>query len=75
MVYINMYIQVESYLYETIYLPVITLSMPADNFVVCQNSILQTVWTQMKINRMSVLIWIQTVWHSDGGPGWFICKT
>ena len=25
-------------------------------------------------NRMSILIWIQTVWHTDGGPGWFIFK-
>ena len=29
----------------------------------------------MKTNIMSVLICIQTVWHSDGGPGWFIFKT
>ena len=29
----------------------------------------------MKTTRMSVLIWIQTVLHSDGGPGWFIFKT
>ena len=36
-----MYIEIESYLYETIYwllkyLPVITLCMPVDNFVICQ---------------------------------------
>ena len=72
------YIQVESYLYETIYwtlkyLPVITLCMPAEKKS-SANSLLQTVWTQMKTNRMSVLIWIETVWHSDGGSGWFICK-
>ena len=78
MVYIYMYIPVESYLYETIYwtlkyLPVITLCMPVDNFVVC-NSLLQTVWTQMKTTIMLVLIRIQTVWHCDGGPGWFILK-
>ena len=36
------------------------------------DSLLQTVWTQMKTNRMSILIWIQTVWHCDVGPGWFI---
>ena len=44
MVYIYMYhvyIQVESHLYEVIYwklkyLPVITLCMPAESFVVCQ---------------------------------------
>ena len=40
MVYIFMHIQVESYLNEIIhlavrYLPVKTLSMPAENFVVC----------------------------------------
>ena len=28
----------------------------------------------MKTNRMSVLIWVQTVLHSDGGPGLFIFK-
>ena len=54
-------------------IPVITLCMPVDNFVTAI-SLLQTVWTQMKTNRVSVLIWIQTVWHSDGGPGWFIFK-
>ena len=26
---------------------------------------LQTVWTQIRSNKVSVLIWIQTVWHSD----------
>ena len=33
-------------------------------FVVCWWP-LQTVWTQIKTDRMSVLIWIETVWHSD----------
>ena len=27
---------------------------------------LQTVWTQIRTDRVLVLIWIQTVWHSDG---------
>ena len=26
---------------------------------------MQTVWTQIRPERMSVLIWIQTIWHSD----------
>ena len=28
----------------------------------------QTVWTQIRSNKMSSLIWIQTVWHSDDTP-------
>ena len=28
----------------------------------------QTVWTQIRTNRTSVLIWIQMVWYSDGVP-------
>ena len=30
---------------------------------------LQTAWTQIQTNRTSVLIWIQTVWHSREGSG------
>ena len=29
---------------------------------------LQTVWTQNRPDKMSGLIWIKTVWHSDGMP-------
>ena len=29
---------------------------------------LQTVWTQIRPDKMSGLIWMQTVWHSDGIP-------
>ena len=29
---------------------------------------MQTVWTQIRPNKMSGLIWIQTVWHPDGIP-------
>ena len=29
---------------------------------------LQTDWTQIRPNNMLALIWIQTVWHSDGIP-------
>ena len=28
----------------------------------------QNVWTQILTNRMSVLIWVQTVWNSDSVP-------
>ena len=35
--------------------------------VVCWWS-LQTDWTQIRPNKMSGLIWIRTVWHSDGIP-------
>ena len=35
--------------------------------VVCWN-ILQTVWVQIMPLKMSGLIWIQTVCHSDGNP-------
>ena len=41
--------------------------MLAATFVVCQCP-LQTVWTQIRTDRMPVLIWIQTVWHSDNVP-------
>ena len=30
------------------------------------DDLLQTVWTQTRTDRMSVLTWIQSVWHSDG---------
>ena len=76
MVYIYMYIPVESYLYGTIYrtlkyLSIITLCMPGDNFLVCQKPFANSL-NQDEDIRMSVLIWIQTVWHSDGGPECFI---
>ena len=29
----------------------------------------------MKTNRMLVLIWIQTIWHSDSVPGGLFVKT
>ena len=29
---------------------------------------LQTVWTQFRIDKMLVLMWIQTVWHSVSLP-------
>ena len=41
---------------------------------------MQTVWTQIRPDRTSVLIWVQTVWHSDGineivcRKGWFWTK-
>ena len=28
----------------------------------------KSVWTQIRPDKMSGLIWIQTVWHSDGIP-------
>ena len=46
---------------------VLTLSLLAATFVVCRSP-LQTVWTQIRTVKMSVLIWIQTVWHSDSVP-------
>ena len=30
--------------------------------------LLQKVWTQIRPDRMSVLLWIQNVWHSDSIP-------
>ena len=35
---------------------------------------LQTVWTQIRPDKMSGLIWILTVWHSDGIPKNFFPK-
>ena len=41
-------------------------SLPARaTFVVCWQAILQTVWTQMRPDKMLGQIWIQTVWHPD----------
>ena len=34
------------------------------NFVICWQPF-QTFWTQIRPNKMSGLIWIQAVWHSD----------
>ena len=43
-------------------------SFPAcGDFVICWFP-LQAVWTQIRTDRMSVLIWFQTVWHSDSVP-------
>ena len=41
--------------------------------VVCWQP-LQTVWTLIRTDEMSVLIWIQIVWHSDGNPEWIFRK-
>ena len=60
--YIVLYRDIHAYVYHKY----------SDTLILHANSLSQTVWTKMKTNRMSVLIWIQTVWHSDGGPGWFI---
>ena len=35
---------------------------------------LQTIWTQIRTNRMWVLIWIQTVGQCDSVPKWFFEK-
>ena len=45
----------------------LTLSPLVVTFVVCWHP-LQTVWTQIRPNKTSGLIWIQTVCHSDGIP-------
>ena len=29
------------------------------------DNLLQTVWTQIRTDKMFDLVWIQTVWHSD----------
>ena len=33
--------------------------------------LLQTIWTQIRTGRMSALLWIQNVWHSDSIPEFF----
>ena len=43
---------------------VLTLCSLATTFVVCWYP-LQTVWTQIRLDKMSGLIWIQTIWHAD----------
>ena len=45
----------------------LTLCLSAANFVICCWS-LQTVWTQIRPDILSGLIWIQTVWHSECVP-------
>ena len=40
----------------------LTLCQPTENIIVCSWS-LKTVWTQIRPDKMSGLIWIQTVWH------------
>ena len=50
------------------------LFLLAATFVDCWKP-LQTVWTQIRTDRMSVLIWIQTVWHSDSVPVNFLWKS
>ena len=37
-------------------------------------SLLITIWTQIRHDKMSCLIWIQTVWHSDDISGFFFQK-
>ena len=38
------------------------------HFLLVSWNYLQIVWTQFSTNRTSVLIWIQTIWHSDSVP-------
>ena len=45
----------------------LTLFPLVATFVVCWWP-LETVWTQIRPDKMSGLIWIQTVWHFDGIP-------
>ena len=45
----------------------LTLCLLEVTFVICRLP-LQTVWIQIRTNKMSVLIWIQTIWHSDSVP-------
>ena len=42
-------------------------------YVICWKP-LQTVWNQIRPDKMSGLIWIQTVWHFDGIPERFFLK-
>ena len=46
----------------------------AATFVICWLSLcnLQTVWTQIRTDRMSVLIWIQISWYNDIVPVEFV---
>ena len=50
-----------------------TLSLLAATFTSCWEP-LQTVCIQIRTDRLSVLIWIQTVWHSDSVPESFLEK-
>ena len=43
-------------------------SLPASGYFCRLLKPLQTVWIQIRTDRMSVLIWTQTVWHSDSVP-------
>ena len=44
-----------------IFLTLSRLAASADKY-------LQTVWTQIRTDKTSVLIWGQTIWHSDKVP-------
>ena len=74
MVYIYMYIPIGDNILNTKVFTCYNSLHASRWFCRLPIAFLQTVWTQMKTNRMSVLIWIQTVWYSDGGPGRFIFK-
>ena len=39
-----------------------------DLLVLSADDHLQTVWTQVRADKMSDLIWTQTVWHFEGIP-------
>ena len=54
----------------------LTLPLLVATFAICWQP-LQVVWTQIRTDIMSVLIWIQTVWHSDSVPEkkWFWKKS
>ena len=59
------------------WLTALSLSLYAMIFVICWYP-LQTVWTQIRDDEMSALIWIQTVCHSDSVPErafWFWKKS
>ena len=49
----------------------LTLSLLAVTFVICYYP-LQTVWTRIRTDKMSVLIWIQTVCHQSVAERFFV---